>query len=153
MNILILIFLSSLACTNTNNSIAENAVVKAAQAQSTDKQEIIIEDISIKRKFDKTDEEMRFKFKIVEQKDEALVLQVNYGGGCVDHHVFELYSTGKPDENGVVDLFLLHKTTGDLCKMLIIQNRIFDINKLTKRKNFVSYRINGGAVQTVVKTK
>lgn len=155
MNFLILIILTSMGCTSTVNSISENEVVKSAQAEAQEekRQEVIIEDITVKRKFDKTDAEMRFKIKGIEQKDEAIMIAVSYSGGCVDNHIFELYSTGKPDENGVVDLFLLHKTTDDLCKMLLMQNRVFDISKLTKRKNFVSYRINGSDVKSVVKSK
>lgn len=155
MKILMIMFLATMGCTNTNSNISENSVVKSAkaQAQENERQEVIIEDITVKRKFDKTDAEMRFKIKNIVQKDEALMVEVSYSGGCVDNHVFELYSTGKPDENGVVDLFLLHKTTGDMCKMLLMQNRVFDISKLTKRKNFVSYRLNGSDIQTVVKTK
>lgn len=154
MKILFLIVLANFACTTTNKNFSENSLVKSAVAKSeNEKQEIIIDDINVQRKFDKTDEEMRFKIKNITQKDEALVVEVQYSGGCVDNHVFELYSTGKPDENGVIDMFLLHKTKGDLCKMLLMQQRVFDISKLSNRKNFTTFRVNGSEVILATKSK
>ena len=153
MKILFLIVLANFACTTTNKNFSENSLVKSAVAKSeNEKQEIIIDDINVQRKFDKTDEEMRFKIKNITQKDDALVVEVQYSGGCVDNHVFELYSTGKPDENGVIDMFLLHKTKGDLCKMMVMQPRVFDISKLSNRKNFTTFRINGSEIFIAVKS-
>ena len=153
MKILVLLLMANFACTTTNKNFSENSVVKSAIVNSeNEKQEIIIDDINVKRKFDKADEEMRFKIKNITQKDDALMVEVQYSGGCVDNHVFELYSTGKPDENGVIDMFLLHKTKGDLCKMLLMQPRVFDISKLSNRKNFTTFRINGGEVISATKS-
>lgn len=150
MKTLAFILLTSMGCTTANNTNTENTIVKSEQAQEQT-QEIEIEELIVKRKFDIAEDEMDFKIRKIQLKENLLEVRVSYGGGCVDPHVFELYTTGKTDSQGVLDFTLLHKTKGDLCKMMLMQYKIYDISKMTKRKNFVSYRINGGEIQTVEK--
>lgn len=152
MKILFFILLANFGCSSSSKNLSENAIIKSAQANS-EIQEIIIDELYVKRKFDKKSEELRFKINKIEQQDAALKIDVQFGGGCLDNHVFELYTTGKPDENGVVDMYLLHKTTGDLCKALLMQPRYYNIGKLTNRKNISAFRINDSQVISLTKSK
>lgn len=147
IKLMIMVLLTSVACNSSKNTTDSKNKMLIETNNEKETRAIII-----KKKFEKTDEQLRFKIKKIVQKEDALVVDVTFGGGCVDNHVFELYSTGTPDDNGIIDLFLLHKTE-DNCKMLLMQQRVFDISKLNKRKSFTSFRLNNSDVLQVKKAK
>ena len=82
-------------------------------------------------------EDLLFSIKDVKIADKKLAVQVQYGGGCVKPHVFELVTDGVIDQTGNMDFYLLHKTHGDKCKALLIENLVFDIENLYSLKSEV----------------
>lgn len=85
-----------------------------------------------------------FTINEVRQMGHALLVELSYGGGCVEPHVFELVTDGTKDATGAVQLWLLHKTHDDYCKMLISNQITFDISPLQtlKIKNLKSIKVN-----------
>jgi len=98
----------------------------------------VVEEIDIK--------EADLKFTITEsnQQAHALYIEVQYSGGCVEPHVFELISTTEVGKDGIADVWLLHKTHDDLCKALIKKKLYFDVSDITalKTKKLKHIRIN-----------
>jgi hypothetical protein len=90
--------------------------------------------------------EVDLKFTITEsnQQAHALYIEVQYGGGCVEPHIFELISTTEINKEGVADVWLLHKTHDDLCKALLKKKLYFDVSDITalKTKKLKYIRIN-----------
>ena len=75
-------------------------------------------------------------------KDEKLNVQVQYGGGCVKPHVFELVTNGVINKDGTMEFFLLHKTHNDMCKALLIEDLSFDLAQLYGLKSNVLTHIS-----------
>jgi hypothetical protein len=63
---------------------------------------------------------------------DTLVLQVYYGGGCVENHAFSMYAVKASDTLNTVRLFLHHEGKGDLCEALLKRWLRFDISRLKK---------------------
>jgi hypothetical protein len=55
-----------------------------------------------------------------------------YGGGCKEH-AFEVQSTGKLDEQGVLHLYLIDRTTDDFCKAFKFVDLIVDVKSVFKK--------------------
>jgi hypothetical protein len=70
-------------------------------------------------------------------KDQILSIQVQYGGGCVKPHLFELVTDGLIDKEGGMEFYLLHKTHNDICKALILEDLTFDLKLLYKLQSEV----------------
>ena len=77
-------------------------------------------------------------------KDKILLVQVQYGGGCVKPHEFELITNGIINKEGGMDFYLLHKTHNDMCKALLIEDLTFNLEKLYNLQSNVlkNIRIN-----------
>ena len=80
----------------------------------------------------------------VRHKGHAMVVELSYGGGCVEPHVFELVTDGSMDSERNVKMWLLHKTHDDKCKKLITQQLTFDVSPLEtlKLKRVKSFNVN-----------
>lgn len=92
-------------------------------------QTLIIEDNFNVSKIEEAD--LRFSILEAKQDGHGLWVKVQYGGGCVDPHIFELKSNGEIDNRGNITFGLLHKTHDDLCKALLTKELLFDISKIT----------------------
>jgi len=75
-------------------------------------------------------EDLMFVIKDLTILEKKVEIKVQYGGGCVKPHVFELYTDGVLDNSGNMDFYLLHKTHNDYCKALIIEALVFDLKPL-----------------------
>ena len=75
-------------------------------------------------------EDLMFVIKDLTILEKKVEIKVQYGGGCVKPHVFELYTDGVLDNSGNMDFYLLHKTHSDYCKALIMETLVFDLNPL-----------------------
>ncbi|MCB0509358.1 MAG: hypothetical protein H6579_03910 [Chitinophagales bacterium] len=75
-------------------------------------------------------EDLLYHIEKVELKNKSLSIVVQYGGGCVKPHHFELHTDGRISEEGNMNFFLLHKTRNDMCKALIIEELNFDLSLL-----------------------
>ncbi|MCD8528598.1 MAG: hypothetical protein LRY27_01120 [Chitinophagales bacterium] len=86
-----------------------------------------------------------YKINLTDLKDQVLKVNVQYGGGCVHPHVFELVTDGIVNNEGVMDFTLLHKTHNDLCKALIVKDYYFDLGEVYQLKSSVLQyiQING----------
>lgn len=74
--------------------------------------------------------DLLFSIKGVSIEEKNLRVEVQYGGGCVKPHVFELLTDGIIDANGNMKFQLLHRTHNDLCKALIMETLVFDFSRL-----------------------
>ncbi|MBO9703829.1 MAG: hypothetical protein J7604_26720 [Sporocytophaga sp.] len=71
---------------------------------------------------------------------DVLTITVKYGGGCRQHK-FDLISNGKPSAS-VFELNLLHLTTDDHCRRLLLDTLRFDLSPLRKISKNYSVKIN-----------
>ncbi|MBT8327675.1 MAG: hypothetical protein KJP21_08120 [Bacteroidia bacterium] len=76
---------------------------------------------------------------------DSLVAKVQYGGGCIKPHLFELVQTTK-DDAGTVYLWLLHKTKDDKCRALVRVSRAYDVSTILKDPSVTSIKLNGDKV-------
>lgn len=75
-------------------------------------------------------EDLLYYIEQVDFKNKELIIEVQYGGGCVKPHLFELHTDGNIGEDGNMHFFLLHKTRNDMCKALILEELRFDLSML-----------------------
>jgi hypothetical protein len=89
-------------------------------------------------------EDLMFNLKGMSLEEDKLVLNVQYGGGCLKPHVFELVTDGVIDNSGTMDFYLLHKTHDDRCKALLMETLVFDFKPLydLQSEKLMNYRIN-----------
>lgn len=139
INFILMSILLVSCASQTQNSSKKNLKIINQTAQGG----IIPKEIIVQKKIEKSEEQLRFKISNIEQKAYALAIDVQYGGGCVDEHIFDLYTNGIIDKNGVIDFYLLHQTT-DNCKMLLMRTQYFDISKVINKKKMTHFRINDG---------
>jgi hypothetical protein len=108
---------------------------------------IIVDEIKI------NEADLKYTILDVRHNAHALLVELEYGGGCIDPHVFELISDAEINKDGIVDMWLLHKTHDDLCKALIKRQLVFDISYITtlKSKKLKAIRFNNDKVFTLSK--
>lgn len=82
-------------------------------------------------------EDLLYSLKEVKIADKKIAVQVQYGGGCVKPHLFELITDGVIDQSGNMNFYLLHKTHNDRCKALMIEDLVFDLENLYKLQSDV----------------
>ncbi|MGB1248311.1 MAG: hypothetical protein ACPG4Z_05460 [Chitinophagales bacterium] len=106
--------------------------------------EALVPMITIVESSTPTTEELRFKISKITTEDNFITVDLSYGGGCIKPHEFSLETTGIINENGMMELTLKHHTHNDLCKMLIMEKRIFNIAPLLdlKSEKLKGYIIN-----------
>ncbi len=83
----------------------------------------------------------------VRVEGDALSIDVEYGGGCEDHH-FSLQQSGVFRESYPVqtDLSLTHDANGDLCRALVSRTLEFDLTPL-KTLYQRSYATESGIIE------
>lgn len=145
MKILILILLSTFACSTTNKT----ANTKTLNTEGSDIPEVM--KMTVKRSY-KFQEITKFKIKGIKQLDNTIAVDVQYGG-CGGEHDFELFSTGKITDKGVVNLYLVDNTTGDNCKMLLKRTKHFDISKFNKNAKVTGFKLNDGELISFKRNK
>lgn len=82
--------------------------------------------------------------------DDSVQFKLKYGGGCIKPHIFECYTSGMKSQDGVFDLYLIHKTKDDRCKALVHTERTYYWGNLFNSGDRI--RINGGTVMTIPST-
>lgn len=141
ISLVIILFLLLLGC--KAKKAASNSVVDEVKSEglmpSDEAKAFIIGDIDNVGKAD-----LMFSMKEIELKGNKLEIAVQYGGGCVRPHVFELVSDGVIDSKGNMDFFLLHKTHNDMCKALIMETLVYDFQPLfnLKSEKLKSFKVN-----------
>jgi hypothetical protein len=68
----------------------------------------------------------RYHIKEVAINGDSISIKVQYGGGCVKPHIFEIVEL-KNDNDSRIQLHLLHLTTNDRCKALLRETLTFDL--------------------------
>ncbi len=89
--------------------------------------------------------ELKYTFISSEIVGDSLIAKVQYGGGCIRPHIFDLVQTSKDDDGGVY-LWLLHKTTDDKCRALVRVSRSYDISSILSDTSVTSIKLNGDKV-------
>lgn len=87
---------------------------------------------------DKAD--LLFSIRKLSLAGEQLKIDVQYAGGCVRPHVFDLSTDGIIDASGNMAFQLLHRTHNDFCKALIMETLVFDFSSL--------YQLNSEKLKT-----
>lgn len=72
------------------------------------------------------DEYTRYLLQDVAIKGDSISIKVQYGGGCVKPHVFEIVEL-RSDNDSKIQLYLVHLTTNDRCKALLRETLTFDL--------------------------
>lgn len=72
------------------------------------------------------DEYTRYLVQDAVIKSDSISIKVQYGGGCVKPHVFEIVEL-RSDNDNRIQLYLLHLTTNDRCKALLRETLTFDL--------------------------
>lgn len=75
-------------------------------------------------------EDLLFQMVSANLMDQVLNIQVQFGGGCISVHQFELVTNGVITADGVMEFFVLHKTHDDYCKALLIKDLTFNLNEI-----------------------
>lgn len=75
---------------------------------------------------------------------DSVELKMRYGGGCIKPHIFEMYTSAMPNKDGVIDIYLVHKTHNDYCKAFVFTARTFVWSHLFSPGKKV--RINNGEI-------
>lgn len=70
------------------------------------------------------DEYTRYLLQDVAIKGDSISIKVQYGGGCVKPHVFEIVEL-RSDNDSKFQLYLLHLTTNDRCRALLRETLTF----------------------------
>lgn len=138
-----LLFFAISACKSKDKLMSYEEVKNNPQLNEM-KEKGLIQELKIVEKANFVERDTLFTIKEVRQMGHALLVELSYGGGCVDPHVFELVTDGSKDASGAVQLWLLHKTHDDQCKMLISKQKTFDLSSLEtlKIKRIKSIKIN-----------
>ena len=87
---------------------------------------------------DKAD--LLFSIRNLSWAGEQLKIDVQYAGGCVRPHVFDLSTDGIIDASGNMAFQLLHRTHNDFCKALMMETLVFDFSSL--------YQLNSEKLKT-----
>ena len=145
MKVLILIILASFGC-NTNKATTKS------KSTIGDGDITEVRKMTVKRSYKKSDERLAFKIKDIKQLDNTISIDLQYSG-CGAEHDFELISTGKVGSDGVVDLYLVDNTKGDMCKMMIMKTKHFDISKFNRKAKVTGFRLNDSKVISFKRTK
>ncbi len=87
-------------------------------------------------------QELKYTFISSNVVGDSLNVKVQYGGGCIRPHIFNVMQTPriKPNE---VNIWLLHKTLDDRCKALVRVEHNFDIAPLLQDSTVTSIKLNG----------
>ena len=80
-------------------------------------------------------EDLLFSIKEARIVNEQLFVNLQYGGGCVKPHVFELVTNGLINERGNMSFYVLHKTHNDNCKALLMEEKVFNLSELYNLKS------------------
>ena len=86
--------------------------------------------------------ELKYTFISSDIVGDSLVAKIQYGGGCIQPHVFDLVQTSR-DDLGKVYLWLLHKTKDDKCRALVRVTRTYDISTILQDSTVTSIVLNG----------
>jgi len=95
------------------------------------KEDGLIKNVTIVEKIELKEEDLKFSIQNASQIGHGFRVKVQYGGGCVKPHVFELITDGIISKQGNIQFWLLHKTHDDLCKALINEELMFDVSEIT----------------------
>lgn len=123
------LFFILVAC-KTKDLTNNNEVVQENKIEIIKNKSFSIMDLN---QIDKQD--LLFNINEVGVENKQLKVNLQYGGGCVKPHVFELVTNGLIDKNGNMSFYLLHKTHNDKCKALLIENHVFDLTKVYNLKS------------------
>lgn len=132
----ILLILLCMSCKSqqevVNATTQETKIVETAENS--------LSSIFIVDEIDIVADDLRYKLKNTIVKENTIMFDVSYGGGCKKPHDFVLHTTGNINENGLMEIYLMDKTHGDLCKMLLMEQHFFDISAIT---NLDSEKLKG----------
>ena len=86
--------------------------------------------------------ELKYTFISSEIVGDSLEVKLQYGGGCIKPHLFDLVQTASTEQGEVV-LWLLHKTLDDKCRALVKTEVKFDISSVLGKEGVTSIKLNG----------
>ena len=82
-----------------------------------------------------------YKLNSWQLEEDTLRIDVNYGGGAIDPHEFELVRK-RTDDASVAELWLLHLTLHDPAEAWLNTKLSFDIRHLLRDKNIKKITLN-----------
>lgn len=98
-------------------------------------------------------EDLMYQLKDIQLKNDSIIFDVSYSGGCVRPHEFELVTDGVILANGQLHFYLLHKTHDDYCKALLMEQRSFNLQRIfeLKSEKLSQLVVNGKYILTTEK--
>lgn len=143
ISILTLLLFATLACKSKDKLMSYEEVQENPYLNEM-KEKGLVQELKIVENANFVERDTLFTIKEVRHMGHALLVEISYGGGCVEPHVFELITDGTMDKSGAVYFWLLHKTHDDECKKLIHKQLTFDISPLEtlKLRKVKSIKVN-----------
>lgn len=129
------------SCKNTANTSGHKNTISN---ETVEQASTAVKKIEVDKRFEVIVEDLQFNLKKVQVEGNYLKAEVTYSGGCIDNHEFELVTSGSIKEDGIMDIWLLHKTKGDECKKMFVEERYFDISKILRLRSnkLKGFRVN-----------
>jgi hypothetical protein len=120
---------------------------KQSTAARTVEIETIAEEIEIMEIALSISEDMNFDKKLytfprfrAEWRGKKIYVKLTYGGGCKQHD-FQAFSSGKPGDEGFIDILVVDFTTDDRCRAFVNKDLLIDIENLKHTGHKI--RVNG----------
>lgn len=135
--------ITSFSCSNTTK-------LQKSKFVAGDGSEVFTKKLVLNKKFVKPSLAPAFKINAINMLADIVGIDVQFSG-CGQTHDFELVSNGETDENGIVDIYLTDKTTGDNCRMMLMETKYFNITRFSNKKKINGFRINDGDLTKFLK--
>lgn len=119
------------ACSSNKKNTKEYEKLQSKPEFLKLKEQGMVKSLTISENILINEVDLNFTPNEVFQIGHGLRVKVQYGGGCVKPHIFELVTNGEISKKGNIQFWLLHKTHDDFCKALIQEELMFDISEIT----------------------
>ena len=133
----VFVFLFLVSC-KSKDGLVSSPRVQDGEVVVVEGKKALLFNVGMLNEPDKAD--LLFSIRNLSLADKQLKIDVQYAGGCVRPHVFELVTDGIIDTNGNMAFQLLHRTHNDFCKALIMETLVFDFSSL--------YQLNSEKLKT-----
>ena len=133
----VFVFLFLVSC-KSKDGLVSSPRVQDGEVVVVEGKKALLFNVGMLNEPDKAD--LLFSIRNLSLAGEQLKIDVQYAGGCVRPHVFDLSTDGIIDASGNMAFQLLHRTHNDFCKALIMETLIFDFSSL--------YQLNSEKLKT-----
>lgn len=117
--------LLGLGCSSTQSTVSTEPKVEKTNSNT-------LRAIKINPSFNTRIESSPISIESAKISSDTLILQVSYGGGCVEEHGFELISRGEYAESfpEQLRLYFLHDNKNDMCKAIVRKTLYYDLKNI-----------------------